>query len=78
MSRDDLKSNFVCRSCDAKLLAVRIPSPYRPDERAFCPHCGHNLPPRDADDLIQFHLVKRPSPPRSFVPNADWYGPAQD
>ena len=55
--------NFTCPSCDAKLLVTRIPSPFRQRERATCPYCMGSLQPRDAGDLIQYRLVRGPSPP---------------
>ena len=65
--------NFVCRECDAKLLAKRIRSPFRPRERATCPHCNEIVPARDADDLIQYELVERPKARERYRPKADWY-----
>jgi predicted RNA-binding Zn-ribbon protein involved in translation (DUF1610 family) len=67
--------NFACPSCDAKLLVVRIPSPFRQGERATCPYCMDSLQPRDAGDSIQYRLVRGPSPPAEFQPKrCPWYG----
>lgn len=68
-----LKYNFVCRSCDAKLLVIRVPSPFHRGERATCPNCMGVLPPRDAADLLQYHLVQCPAPPAEFRPKGTWY-----
>jgi hypothetical protein len=54
--------NSACPACSAKLLVVRIPSPSRRGERATCPYCMESLQPRDAGDLIQYRLVRGPSP----------------
>jgi hypothetical protein len=62
--------NCACPSCDAKLLVVRIPSPFRQGERATCPYCMDSLQPRDAGDLIQYRLVRGPSPPLNFSQSA--------
>jgi hypothetical protein len=32
------------------------------------------LPARDAADLIQYRLIKRPEPTVEFQPKANWYG----
>jgi DNA-binding XRE family transcriptional regulator len=53
--------NFLCRECGAKYRAVRIETPFKPGERTTCQHCGHNLPPRDGNDMIQYNLIARPS-----------------
>jgi transcriptional regulator with XRE-family HTH domain len=56
-----LRWNFRCRSCDAKLLVRRIKIPFKRGERATCPNCSNVIPPRDADDLLQYELIARPN-----------------
>ena len=63
------KYNFVCRSCDAKLLCYRRSVAFSSGRPRTCPYCMENVPPRDTADLIQYHLVQRPAPPPSFVPS---------
>jgi transcriptional regulator with XRE-family HTH domain len=56
-----LRWNFPCRHCDAKLLVVRIKTPLKPRERATCPFCTGEVPPRDAGHLLQYHLIVNPN-----------------
>jgi transcriptional regulator with XRE-family HTH domain len=56
-----LRWNFRCRHCDAKLLVVRIKMPLKPRERATCHFCASEVPPRDAEHLLQYHLIANPN-----------------
>jgi transcriptional regulator with XRE-family HTH domain len=56
-----LRWNTRCFHCDAKLLVVRIKAPFRQRERATCPYCSSGIPARDAEHLLQYHLIAPPN-----------------
>jgi predicted RNA-binding Zn-ribbon protein involved in translation (DUF1610 family) len=54
--------NFRCPNCSAKLVVIHTKKPYESGEQANCPHCAIVLPSRNAEELLQYHLVETPHP----------------